>query len=423
MAFTPQQTTELQTAYDRIQAGNAGAASATNAGDVANVNYAMQHGWQPNVGSVTDASSLSNVPTVTGAPSSLDTSSSALAGFTAAQNTYNALATTAEKNAGIPDLQNQQGKLLTDIAGVTKTLGSKASALSAAESSLGIPEQTKQLQELNTQISSKTAEYEKAIEALSAGTGLSTTIAGKQGQLRRQQAVEVGALTSLAQAVQGNISLAKDTAKRTVDLQFEDAQNQLDALKAQLDQNRDSMTAAEKKKADEISATLALQQKALDAEKDNKTKVYDVMLTAAKNGADNVTLSAIKNSATPETAIAAAGKFLQSASSTNPITKTVGKTLYQWDPASATWKVASGVTPAPTTTKKSTSTSTTKNALQTLYTQLPQTNILGGDGYMSPQDYLALRNAWIQDGYNPADFDKGMAAYRNPKNTEYVTNK
>lgn len=47
----------------------------------------------------------------------------------------------------------------------------------------------------------------------------------------------------------------------------------------------------------------------------------------------------------------------------------------------------------------------------------------GADGFVSPQDYLLARNAWIGDGYTPSDFDTFAKGYKNPNNTSYVTDK
>lgn len=39
----------------------------------------------------------------------------------------------------------------------------------------------------------------------------------------------------------------------------------------------------------------------------------------------------------------------------------------------------------------------------------------GGDGYVSPQTYLSLRNMWVSGGYgNAAQFDSAFAGFRNP---------
>jgi len=62
-------------------------------------------------------------------------------------------------------------------------------------------------------------------------------------------------------------------------------------------------------------------------------------------------------------------------------------------------------------------------AMKDLQGALASTTVLGADGFMSPGDYTAFRNAWIQDGYSATAFDTKMKGYRNPNNTEYIVNK
>jgi hypothetical protein len=59
-SLSAQQNWELNTAYQRIQAGMAGGATGANAGDQANVDYAMSKGWQP---STPGTPTTPNVPT------------------------------------------------------------------------------------------------------------------------------------------------------------------------------------------------------------------------------------------------------------------------------------------------------------------------------------------------------------------------
>ena len=49
-------------------------------------------------------------------------------------------------------------------------------------------------------------------------------------------------------------------------------------------------------------------------------------------------------------------------------------------------------------------------------------NIVGVDGFVSPDDYTVARNAWIQVGGSPTVFDTKMKGFRNPNNKNYVTN-
>lgn len=49
--------------------------------------------------------------------------------------------------------------------------------------------------------------------------------------------------------------------------------------------------------------------------------------------------------------------------------------------------------------------------------------VVGDDGFVSPDDYLKARNAWIAAGFNPTIFDTKMRGFRNPNNPNYVISK
>jgi hypothetical protein len=71
------------------------------------------------------------------------------------------------------------------------------------------------------------------------------------------------------------------------------------------------MTAEEKKRADALTVQLEERSRLLEQQKVEKKSVYDVMVEAAKNGADNLTLDRIRNAKTADEAIASAGNFMK----------------------------------------------------------------------------------------------------------------
>lgn len=182
-----------------------------------------------------------------------------------------------------------------------------------AERAAGVPEQQKQLQELNLQIAQRKAEYDKAIAALPGqGRGITTgIIAGQTAREQRMAAVELGSLASVAQAVQGNLALAQQTADRTVKLEFADRQQEVDNLKSLLDLNYDNLSRAEKKQADQLNFLLQERQNAIDQEKEDRASVLNLSAQAAQNGADTATLTKMSKAKTPEEALQIGGEFLQ----------------------------------------------------------------------------------------------------------------
>ena len=115
--------------------------------------------------------------------------------------------------------------------------------------------------------------------------------------------------------------------------------------------------------------------------------------------------------------------------------KFIAATRYQpagyFNPATGDFKPVSGSSPSistganilstkstptvkvPTTTKEKASAAT--EMIQALNT------VKGGDGYVSPDDYLKARNAWIENGLSPTDFDTKFKGFMNPNNPNYAT--
>lgn len=78
-------------------------------------------------------------------------------------------------------------------------------------------------------------------------------------------------------------------------------------------------------------------------------------------------------------------------------------------------------TPKATTKTSQTTGFNEKTAKTSMESQLK--TVVGGDGYISPENYTIARNAWIQNGGNATRFDTLFKGYRNPNNPYYITNK
>lgn len=59
------------------------------------------------------------------------------------------------------------------------------------------------------------------------------------------------------------------------------------------------------------------------------------------------------------------------------------------------------------------------NAVKDMRGQISQ--VVGEDGFISPDDYKTARRAWIGKGLDPTEFDTKFKGYRNPNNPYYVT--
>jgi len=185
----------------------------------------------------------------------------------------------------------------------------------------GFPEMQKNLADLMTQISAKNSVFERASVDNTGRAVMSSMIGGQEGLIRRQQAAEVGALTSMAQTIQGNIATAQQTVLDTVTMEFQPIENEINKLKAQIDLNYQDLTSAQKTQADQLVTVLNERTALVNQAKDDRNAVLSVGLEAAKNGATADVLNKIATAKTPMDALKAAGTYLQTNKFT-PITGT-----------------------------------------------------------------------------------------------------
>lgn len=218
----------------------------------------------------------------------------------------------AEADALTAPAEAEQEALTERLKEQLGELPKRGERLLEEEKRLGIETQQKQLQELNLQIAQQTAEFNNLIEGVP-GKRVGVTkpfVEGEQAMLRRQKAVEVGGLSAIAQAVQGNVALAQQTAERTVNLEFEDAEQEIRNLQTLLEVNKDKLGRADKKRAEQLELNLNERERILAEEKENKLNIFSLAMQAVEGGADNATLQDILKSPSMETALTKASQFL-----------------------------------------------------------------------------------------------------------------
>lgn len=215
--------------------------------------------------------------------------------------------------SGMTALQDEQSRLRQEISKLASEPG-MSSRKAELEKQYGLNEQLTQLSELNKQIASKSAQYQQAIIENQGRNVLTSQIAGREGQLKRQMAVEIGGLTAMAEAMQGNIDMARSIISDTVELEFEDRKMQLDSLMQQLDWNREDMTKAEQKEASRLEADAKAQQAQLEIQQENRKQIMEIAMKAAEQGAGFDTLQQMMMSGSPEEALLYSGGYLSTPS-------------------------------------------------------------------------------------------------------------
>jgi hypothetical protein len=107
--------------------------------------------------------------------------------------------------------------------------------------------------------------------------------------------------------------------------------------------------------------------------------------------------------------------YRKPANTKGPVTKTVGKDLYQYNDKTGGWdKVISAPGGGNNNSNEKVAISEMNKALSA---------VVGSDGFISPQDHEVLRKQWIDNGFSATTFDTKFKGYINPNNPNYVTTK
>lgn len=181
----------------------------------------------------------------------------------------------------------------------------------------GFGQNVSDLQTVSTQLAAAKAQYDKLAEENKNLPISSRIIGGTADRLQRQSAVELGSLSSMAQALQGNITLAQGIADKTINIKYEPIEKEIADQKWQLDQVYNQLTREEKRKADALTASLNERLRLVEAEKSKEKDINTIMTAAAKNGADSATLQNIMKASDINQAVVNAGGFLKEAAKGN----------------------------------------------------------------------------------------------------------
>ena len=177
-------------------------------------------------------------------------------------------------NEGVLDAITQR---TSDLLGKQ---ANKGADLIAERNKLGVDTQTQQLQQLNVQMATAKAKYDAINQAIENGSGTVGIAIGQQNQEAKAAAIEMGAISSMAQVVQGNIEMAKQLAQETIDMKYADQQAQIDQLNFLSQSIQGKMDRQSKVDAQNLQLYLQFRQESLDAKKTADAQDFQKEMTA-----------------------------------------------------------------------------------------------------------------------------------------------
>jgi hypothetical protein len=176
-------------------------------------------------------------------------------------------------------------------------------ALSSEETAKGVDTYTKNIQDWTNQLATLKGQYDQQNLMLADQAIPMPTIVGQQNMLAQQTNAKMGTLATLIQAAQGNLNLAQEMAKKTVDAKYGSQEQQLTNLQLMLQSNQAEMSRADAKTAQILSLALNLRQETLAAEKEKDTQILSIASQMAAAGASQDVVSVITSSKTPAEAL------------------------------------------------------------------------------------------------------------------------
>jgi hypothetical protein len=243
--------------------------------------------------------------------SQLSTASAPLSSPTPTSSDYQEfqtfLSSVVPQNTALADRRNQ---LSSQIRSTMQTVGQKGARQQALEAEAGIPESMTQLQELNTTIANLTKSYGEAIVNEEGVARPQEFITGRQDFMQKKKTAEVEALTAVAEALQGNITLAEDAAEKAVNFEFADEEAELETLWFEFNANKDDLTREDTKGAKELENYIGERARILGEKKAERAGAIAIAQEAALNGAPSDLISRIAKAATQEEALALGGQYI-----------------------------------------------------------------------------------------------------------------
>lgn len=185
-------------------------------------------------------------------------------------------ALTGQLGTGVESDLEKKNKALTDkLFELYGQDTGRANAQADAEKKAGVEALQKQLQDLTNQANIRAAEYDQLNTSIQGKPITMDSIVGAQAQVRLQKASEIGLLSARQQAVQGNLTLAIETANRAVDLIYAGIEEEITAKEKQLKLIQPLLNAEQQKKAQAQADQLALQKEALQEQKGVQKQALD----------------------------------------------------------------------------------------------------------------------------------------------------
>jgi hypothetical protein len=221
------------------------------------------------------------------------------------------------------EAQKASQDLSKSILSLIPNLQGQTQELATQQRAAGLPAMKQNLQNINNQILQKQAELQQddirlvqSVQNIEDKPIAMEFITGQQQSVQRNaqiaralKASEIGVLNATALGMQGNISLAEQTAKQAVETKYAPYKEALDTYKLQLEALTPLLNADEKKQAREQEIKTKLAFNDIAKREKNETGITSMVVQASSQGAPSTLVEKARLAKTPSEAASILGAY------------------------------------------------------------------------------------------------------------------
>lgn len=350
-------------------------------------------------------------------------------------------------------LTGEINKLLEEAQGQQEMLQKE-------EEARGVSSIEEQIKNINNEMSIKVAQYQKLYADIQSKPITMASIIGQQAQTRAVMQADIGFLQARASALQNNLAFAQDQSRKAVDDKYAPILEELRIKQDQLKLLQPALNKEENLYAIALNRQYADQQAKIEEKKETEKGIKNIALQILANTGDDVLANKVENAQTVMEAMQIGGRLateegweyvntpakrdqliaqgyeIIQAGGRTYARKGEGETVQAYVnqiqagriklnsvPADIRNQVAVALGDSPISGGGSGGGSGRKKEKPEDAMTFQLSSVVGEDGYVSPDDYLIARNAWIAEGLSPTIFDTKFRGFKNPNNPYYITEK
>lgn len=216
--------------------------------------------------------------------------------------------------------QERRDEITSEISEETDKLAGQREFRTEQQEELGISKKERTVQDLTNRLNQiKAQEQQIPLQVQQEFEGRGATASGVEpieASRLRKNAIRALGVSAGLEAAQGNLATAQEQVDRAVEQEFGPIKDKIETLRSNLELIRPQLDREQKRRATLLDQKLAERERNIEEQQTERKNIYDVMTTAAENGADASTLNQIQNASSRGEALRLAqdaGVFTQEA--------------------------------------------------------------------------------------------------------------